>query len=109
MPPAAAPASENMSPIQQKLEAATMAKADRDIARAGREIGSLVDAGAVYKEQQKRAAAERDAILAWPSRIVGPMAARLGVQEPLLLNELMKAVRTFLTERSQPSANTAAA
>lgn len=95
--------------LQRTLEEAEIAKAQRHILRTRKEAEGLVDAGAVFRAQQARAAQERDALLAWPARIAGPLAARLGCPEPLLREELSKSVRAYLNERTQPNADSAAA
>lgn len=60
--------------------------------------GELVDRAKAVAHVFKLARAERDAWLAWPSRVVSQMAAELGVDEHKLFVALDAAVRAHLEE-----------
>lgn len=69
--------------------------------KVAREEGGLVDAQDVARQIEARFAAERQALLAWPSRIAGELAAEFGVDDRTLRKALDVRVRTFLAERSR--------
>lgn len=63
--------------------------------------GTLVDAEKVKTAVTARASEEREALLNWPARVSGEMAAELNVDERTLYAALEKQIRVFLRERSR--------
>jgi len=79
--------------IELKVEGKRLALAERR--------GTLIKAEDVQQAAFDRGRCERDALLNWPVRICGDLAAKLGVDERTLHSELDLAVRAFLEERGQ--------
>ena len=89
--------------MAELLEQEARAKAELKIMERDQKAGVLVEAAKVSAEVQRRAAAERDALLAIPAREAAGIAVRLSVAESLVRRELTEMIRRFLTERSQSS------
>jgi len=87
-----------LTAIQRRRE---MIKLEREQMSFEAFKGTLVDAANVKTAVTARAAEEREALLNWPSRISGEVAAELNVDERTLYAALERQVRIFLRERSR--------
>jgi hypothetical protein len=80
-------------------------KAHADAQKAEIELaelqGRLIDRDVAFRQVQSWAAADRDAILAWPARAAPIIAAEFEIDQSALHTALDESLRAHLTERAE--------
>ena len=93
-------AAQTATTVSVELERAKL-KLRHEELKLGEYEKTLVNADEVRSAQEARANAEREALLNWPSRIAGELAAELGVDERTLYAALDLRIRNYLRDRSR--------
>lgn len=96
-PPQAIHGPSEYEQVKTKRESLRATREELELAKLQ---NSLIPAEEVAAAQEARAAQEREALLNWPSRVSGDLAAALKIPERTLFGHLDREVRRFLAERS---------